>query len=191
MQSSFVDPLLWLGQQERSILPLVGRENEMQLIRTLLNTVLHDETAGARALTIRGEMGVGKSRLLAEIYAQAQTLGFRVIEGRAYESDNLFPYFPFIEALRPILRTLSSGQLRRYLGLPLQQTASIQTAKQEHLSTANEAKSEIIPFVGTPLIAALAHLFPTLPILLDVAITEERLSRSKRNSACLMLLPHY
>jgi|GEM_PF-791277 len=180
MQSSFVDPLLWLGQQERSILPLVGRENEMRLIRTLLNTVLHDETVGARALTIRGEMGVGKSRLLAEIYAQAQTLGFRVIKGHAYESDNLFPYFPFIEALRPILRTLSSGQLRRYLGLPSQQTASVQTAKQEHLSTANEdaseAKSEIIRFVGTPLIAALAHLFPTLPTLLDVVITAEQLS---------------
>src|SRR4051812_6749011 len=135
MQSSFVDPLLWLGPQERTVLPLVGRENEMQLICTLLNTVLHDEMVGARALTIRGEMGVGKSRLLAEIYMHSQALGFRVIEGCAYESGNLFPYFPFIEALRPILRTLSVGQLRRYLGLSLQGTDIAQTAKQERPST--------------------------------------------------------
>ncbi len=184
MQSSFVDPLLWLGQQERTALPLVGRANEMQLIRTLLNTVSHDETVGARALTIRGEMGVGKSRLLAEIYEQSQTLGFRVIEGCVYESGNLFPYFPFIEALRPILRTLSVGQLRRYLGLSSQETDTAQTAKPERPSTANEdsseairqQKSEIISFIGTPLIAALAHLFPTLPTLLDVTITAEQLS---------------
>ncbi|HEY4035710.1 MAG TPA: AAA family ATPase [Ktedonobacteraceae bacterium] len=175
MLSSFVDPLLWLGQQERSVLPLVGRENEMQLIHTLLDTVLHDETVGTRALTIRGEMGVGKSRLLAEIYTQAQTMGFRVIEGRAYESGNLFPYFPFVEALRPALRTLSAEQLRHHLGLSSQQ----KTAKQEHPSTthgdAYKAKDEIISFVGTPLIAALAHLFPTLPTLLDVTITTEQL----------------
>src|SRR5947209_18854715 len=113
MQAPFADPLAGLDILNKA-LPLVDRETEMQVIRLLLNTVLLDLPAGARALTITGEMGVGKSRLLAEMYAEAQGLGFRVLEGRIYAGGNTFPYFPFIEVLRPILRSSTQEQLRRY-----------------------------------------------------------------------------
>src|SRR5437868_13391693 len=116
MQAPFADPLSGLDILNKT-LPLVGRESEMQVIRFLLNTVLQEAPTGARALTISGEMGVGKSRLLAEIYAEARSLGFHVLEGHAYTAGSMFPYLPFIEALRPVLRSASPGQLRNYIGL--------------------------------------------------------------------------
>src|SRR5438477_2562445 len=122
MQAPFADPLAGLDILNKA-LPLVDRETEMQVIRFLLNTVLLDLPTGARALTITGEMGVGKSRLLAEMYAEARTLGFLVLEGHTYESGSMFPYLPFIEALRPILRSSTPEQLRRYVGLTVSPTA--------------------------------------------------------------------
>ncbi len=83
MQAPFADPLSGLELLTKP-LPLVGRDLEMQLICALLDTVALDRQVGARALTISGDMGVGKSRLLAEMCVEARARGFRVLEGRAY-----------------------------------------------------------------------------------------------------------
>ena len=160
MQAPFADPLAGLDLLNKA-LPLVDRETEMQVMRLLLNTVLLDLPEGPRALTITGEMGVGKSRLLAETYAEARTLGFRVLEGHTYESGSMFPYLPFIEALRPVLRSSTPEQLRRYVGLALSLDAS--DANEQQRSQRNE---ENISLVGMPLIGALARLFPELPKML-------------------------
>src|SRR5215469_12973205 len=116
MQAPFGDSLLGF-EQRKTAQPLVGRDVELQLIHTLLNTVSQNLPDGARALIISGEMGVGKSRLLAAMCQAAQAQGFRVLESCAYESGSMFPYFPFIEALRPLLRSATPEQLYRYLGL--------------------------------------------------------------------------
>lgn len=159
MQAPFADPLAGLDLLNKT-LPLVDRETEMQVIRFLLNTVLFDLPAGPRALTITGEMGVGKSRLLAEMYAEARTLGFLVLKGHTYESGSMFPYLPFIEALRPILRSSTPEQLRRYVGLTVSPAAG---AREQQGSQHNE---ENISLVGMPLIAALTRFFPELPKML-------------------------
>ena len=185
MQAPFADPLSGLdvlaGHPQE--VPLQGRESELQVIHFLLNTVAHDLPTGARALTISGEMGVGKTRLLAEMYKEARVLGFRVLEGRTYESGNMFPYLPFIEALRPVLRSSSREQLRHYAGLdtppagghiacgqgeqegphstsppppPLRDNVPSQ-GRQEGASDDGN-----ISQVGMPLVAALARIFPEL-----------------------------
>ena len=98
MQAPFADPLLGL-ERLRTSLPLVGRDRELHAIHSLLDTVALHLPTGARALTISGEMGVGKTRLLAQMCLAARERGFRVLEAHAYESGSTFPYFPFIEAL--------------------------------------------------------------------------------------------
>ena len=163
MQAPFADPLTGLDLLNKA-LPLVDRETEMQVMRLLLNTVLLDVPEGPRALTITGEMGVGKSRLLAEMYAEARTLGFLVLEGHTYESGSLFPYLPFIEALRPILRSSTPERLRRYVGLAV--SPAVEVANEQQRSTRNEENTSL---VGRPLIAALARLFPELPEMPGVA----------------------
>lgn len=160
MQAPFVDPLLGLEQFQKA-LPLVGRAAEMQMMRTLLNTVLHNIPYGPRAITLSGEVGVGKSRLLAEVYKEAQGQGFRVLAGHAYETSNMFPYLPFVEILRPLIHSITEQQLRTYLGID---------GNMSHAPV-----SQDISLTGMPLIAALTYLFPELPKLLHTTIEYEEL----------------
>jgi predicted ATPase/DNA-binding CsgD family transcriptional regulator len=162
MQAPFADPLSGLEQLTQS-LPLVGRDTEMQVICSLFDTVALDRPVGARALTISGDIGVGKSRLLAEMYVQGRVRGFRVLEGCLYESEARFPYLPFIEALRPVLRSSSVQQLRRFVGLDQQADSSLPLA-------------DPISLTGTPLVTALATLFPELPRIVHVTKTTEILA---------------
>ena len=163
MQAPFADPLSGLELLAKP-LPLVGRDSEMQLISTLLDTVSLDRQVGARALTISGEMGVGKSRLLAEMCIEARARGFRVLEGRAYEAGAMFPYLPFIEALRSILRSSTAKQLHRYVGL-----------EDEGIESPSSIISSI-SLIGAPLVTALSGLFPELPRMVQVSVTSEVLS---------------
>src|SRR5258708_26259258 len=140
----------------------------MQVISALLDTVALDKPVGARALMISGDMGVGKSRLLAEMCTQARARSFRVLEGRTYESGGMFPYLPFIETLRPALRSSPAAQLHRYVGLDGEQE-STETHASEF--TFAERTSDPISLTGAPLVTALARLFPELPQILR---TEER-----------------
>ncbi|HET9919469.1 MAG TPA: AAA family ATPase [Ktedonobacteraceae bacterium] len=166
MQAPFADPLSGLDAL-RSISPLVGREAEMQLMRAVLDVVALDLPVGARALTISGETGIGKTRLLVEMCAEANTRGFRILEGHTYQFGNALPYFPFVEALRPILRTASRAQLRQWLGLD---------ENEQEAFDADGQKSAVVSLVGTPLVAALATLFPELPKQLRVTLVPEVLS---------------
>src|SRR5579884_982046 len=154
MQAPFADPLSGL---EISGLPLIGRETEMYVIRALLDTVALNRPSGARALTISGDMGVGKSRLLAEMFTEARKRGFRVLEGRTYESGRMFPYLPFIEALRPVMFSSPAGDLRRYVGLEGDPSRG-----QEEIS-----------LTGMPMVTALARLFPDLPGRLGITISPD------------------
>ena len=51
-------------------------------------------------MTVIGEAGVGKTRLLAEIAAEAATRGGRVLVGRCYEAEQILPFAPWVDALR-------------------------------------------------------------------------------------------
>ena len=174
VQAPFADPLSGLDILNKA-LPLVGRETEMQMMRYLLNTVALNLPTGPRSMTISGEIGVGKSRLLAEMYGEARQLGFRILEGRTYESGSMFPFLPFIEALRPVLRSSTPEQLHHYLGLAATATNNEDDGYRDDESDSNEQSSdepvtEIISLVGMPLVAALARLFPELPKMVGVTI---------------------
>jgi DNA-binding SARP family transcriptional activator len=77
--------------------PLVGRERELAMLRTLWADVL--EGAG-RVAFVTGEAGIGKSRLVAEITNEAAAHGAHVMLGRAYETAKVLPFGPWAEALR-------------------------------------------------------------------------------------------
>lgn len=168
MQAPFADPLSGL-EPLRGALPLVGRETETYILRAVLDAVAFDLPVGARAMTISGEAGIGKTRLLADMCAEARERGFRILEGRTYESGNRFPYFPFIEALRPLLRDSDRARLRHHLGIDEQADAN------EH-EEVQMSDTPIIALTGEPLVAALAALFPELPRSLHLTIEPEILS---------------
>jgi DNA-binding CsgD family transcriptional regulator/tetratricopeptide (TPR) repeat protein len=160
MQAPFADPLTGL-ERLRTSLPLVGRDFEMQVMRSLLDTVALNEPAGSHALLISGEVGVGKTRLLAALCQEARERDFRVLEVSAYEAGRMLPYLPFSEALRSLIRSLTLGQLRRYIRLSLSSAAG----EQEDMA---QDETGVIALSGIPFVTALARLFPDLPALLDI-----------------------
>ena len=168
MQAPFADPLSGIELISRS-LPLVGREGEMQLLCNLLDTVFSERAYGARALILSGETGVGKTRLLAEMIQEAGKRGFHSLEGRAYEVSRLFPYMPFTEALRPIMRASSLKTLRYLVGLD---TSTADRRPDENVPDTDAS----ISLVGPPMVAALARLFPDLPHSLKVVSASELLT---------------
>ena len=141
----------------------------MQLICNLLDTIAFQRAHGARALIMSGETGVGKTRLLAEMCQEAEKRGFHLLEGRAYAVSRSFPYMPFAEALRPIIRASSLKTLRYLVGLDT--NASDRLPDDDAPETGAS-----ISLVGPPMVAALARLFPDMPHILKVAIASEPLT---------------
>ncbi len=90
------------------LLPLVGRRAEMaELVRQV-----ELAAAGTGGLTVvYGEAGVGKSRLLREVAANAEWRGLRVAWGRCYELAAPPAYQPLVEVLRAQLPALRQTAL--------------------------------------------------------------------------------
>ncbi|MBX7432011.1 AAA family ATPase [Mycobacterium sp. Y57] len=93
--------------------PFVGRGSELEGLLAAWQTAL---TAGAHAVLIAGEPGVGKTRLAGEWCRQAYGLGAVVVYGRCDE-DLGAPYQPFAEALRTLVPCLGADRLRGLRGV--------------------------------------------------------------------------
>ena len=78
-------------------LPLVGREAEIRRLREALTEAWEGH---GQVVAVIGEAGVGKSRLLAEVAAEAVARGGRVLVGRCYEAEQILPFAPWVDALR-------------------------------------------------------------------------------------------
>ena len=77
--------------------PLVGREVELTSMRQALAEAW---TGRGRVVAVGGEAGIGKTRLLAELAAEAGRRGGAMLLGRAYESEQILPFGPWVSALR-------------------------------------------------------------------------------------------
>lgn len=89
-------------------LPLVGRTRELAHLEALLE----DRAQGASAVFLRGEGGVGKSRLAAELADRATRRSWKVAVGRAYPVETGVPYALFSDAWLPILRDMDASKLQ-------------------------------------------------------------------------------
>jgi DNA-binding SARP family transcriptional activator/predicted ATPase len=78
-------------------LPLVGRQAEIQRLREMLDQAWDGH---GHVAALIGEAGVGKSRLLAEVAAEAVARGGRVLVGRCYEAEQILPFASWVDALR-------------------------------------------------------------------------------------------
>ena len=76
---------------------LAGRDAELQAIGAALATL--DGAATGSVLQISGEPGIGKSRLLRELAADAGERGYVVLAGRAAEFEAELPFGVFTDAL--------------------------------------------------------------------------------------------
>jgi DNA-binding SARP family transcriptional activator len=76
--------------------PLVGRTDALETARQVLRRVTDGRFA---FLLIRGEAGIGKTRLLEEVRREAGLLGARCLHARPVELEQRIPLNPLIDAL--------------------------------------------------------------------------------------------
>jgi DNA-binding SARP family transcriptional activator/predicted ATPase len=83
--------------------PLVGRQGEWAAILQLYSRV---ETSG-HFLVIEGEIGIGKTRLAAEIFDYAKSTGGIALSTRCYQGESNLAYAPVISALQAVSNSAS------------------------------------------------------------------------------------
>ena len=94
--------------------PLVGRAGELAAIADALAAL--DGAPAGTVLQIAGEPGIGKSRLLGELAADARNRGCAVLCGRAAEFEAELPFGVFTDALDDWLLTQSTDRLAALAG---------------------------------------------------------------------------
>ncbi|HEV8599681.1 MAG TPA: AAA family ATPase, partial [Gemmatimonadales bacterium] len=77
--------------------PLFGREAELGRLRELLGEAGRGH---GHVVTVGGEAGIGKTRLISTLVADALSQGCRVLMGRCHESDSILPFGPWVDACR-------------------------------------------------------------------------------------------
>jgi class 3 adenylate cyclase/tetratricopeptide (TPR) repeat protein len=91
-------PLLTLADRPTSRTPLVGRDRELLLIRTMWDGAV---SAGRPHLvSVLGPAGIGKSRLAREVSAEVENGGGRALWGRSLPYEEQTPYRAFGEIVR-------------------------------------------------------------------------------------------
>ncbi|MDP3711629.1 MAG: adenylate/guanylate cyclase domain-containing protein [Mycobacteriales bacterium] len=80
--------------------PLVGRSAELAVVDEVLDAV---ESGRGVLLSVSGEPGNGKSRLLAEARTRATGRGVRWLPARCLSYGSALPYWPFADLLRQAL----------------------------------------------------------------------------------------
>jgi predicted ATPase len=88
--------------------PLLGRDVESQRLVALI----HDVHVRGAAIVVRGEAGIGKSALLAQVRRVAAAEGMRILTATGVESEAQLPFAGLHQLLRPIL------SLREELAVP-------------------------------------------------------------------------
>jgi class 3 adenylate cyclase/tetratricopeptide (TPR) repeat protein len=93
--------------------PYVGRSEE----RALLGRAVSRAVAGSGGVAlIAGEAGLGKTRLVEEIAAEAKTAGMFVVRGQCYDMEGALPYVPFVEAIEYGLTVATQDAFRSAMG---------------------------------------------------------------------------
>jgi DNA-binding NarL/FixJ family response regulator/tetratricopeptide (TPR) repeat protein len=101
----------------RPVEQLVGRRRELAQLESAVEALEHDYPS---VVTLTGEPGIGKSRLLAELARLAEERRYEVLAGRASELENDLPYWVFVDALDDRVQSLEGeglpGELESELG---------------------------------------------------------------------------
>ena len=95
--------------------PLIGRDDELGRLRDTFARVVAERSA--EIVTVLGEPGIGKSRLVAELAAIAGTQG-RVLTGRCRPYGEGITYWPLREIVLQAGSHRSVDELPESLGIP-------------------------------------------------------------------------
>jgi len=123
-------PAFQVGRQNQT--PLIGRTDELHMLRQVMLTLedrasidknqsidsVHNQPVFPRGasytqfththfLLLKGESGIGKTRLAEELSLEAYQRGWTVAWSRSYEQEGTIPYHPWTELLRILVHNSS------------------------------------------------------------------------------------
>jgi len=81
-------------------LPLIGRENELAVLKSRVDSSAKGK---GRLVFLKGEAGMGKTRLLNELRSHCDASGINFLQGRCFSPN--FPYSPWTEAINDCVRS--------------------------------------------------------------------------------------
>ena len=102
-----------LGGQRLVTPPIRGRTDELEVIGALVTAVAQGRGG---VLVIEGPPGIGKSRLLTEVVALADTCGVRTLFGEAFEYQQTVPFFSLFMATLHADPPVADAEALRQLG---------------------------------------------------------------------------
>ena len=81
---------------------LIGRARELERLDAAIEAARRGDS---RIVTLAGEAGVGKTRLVSELASRADALGMTTLVGGCIDlHEGSLPYAPVVEALRGFIR---------------------------------------------------------------------------------------
>ena len=108
----------------------VGRERETEELRSSLEAVL---SGRGRVVLVAGEMGIGKTRLAAELGTYAGLRGAQVLWGRCYEGEGAPAYWPWVQVVRSYVSTHDPKIVAQHMGPGALDVAQVVPEVREHL----------------------------------------------------------
>ena len=90
--------------------PLVGRERELAALRGLASAAEGGHPGG---VSLVGEAGTGKSRLLEELEQDCRERGWTVVAGQCFAHTTATPFYPWVRILNELLELPRAGAAER------------------------------------------------------------------------------
>jgi hypothetical protein len=94
-------------------LPIIGREPELALLRTDLDSAL---SGRGRVVVLGGEPGIGKTRLVEELSDESQLRGAALAWGRGYEGQGVPAYWPWTQVITELVNRFDPEVVLAALG---------------------------------------------------------------------------
>jgi serine/threonine protein kinase/tetratricopeptide (TPR) repeat protein len=115
---------------------MIGREKELDKIQLQILKLLNFEGS---ILSVIGEAGIGKSRLVSEIKRRMDTKKINLLEGRAISIGKNLSFYPIIDILK------SWARIQEQDG----PSESLQKLEHAIMSVYPEEQADILPFIAT------------------------------------------
>ena len=155
------------GRFRRADTELVGRRAEIAVLHRALEQALE---VGARVVTVTGEAGIGKTRLIEEFAVDVATRGLRMLSAWCHATEQPLPFRPWVDALRadgagfdPSLVDRLSLPTRRQLGRVFSELAD-----DAHPSPTTANESAFLFEAFGELVEGLAEGEPTVIVIEDL-----------------------
>lgn len=90
-----------------TMLPLVGREREFEASRRVFRSL--EDGGKGRLVVVRGEAGIGKTRLLQELKKVSAIEGLTYLESRCYPAESDIAYGPILDGIEPVATRIAAA----------------------------------------------------------------------------------